>query len=287
MRDRGPKRNRKLKPKKTTRKPRRNPLSFGFIFSIFRIMSLVGFVMILSAGFVFCHDIILQLSYFRIKNVDVTGMTRITRDYVLEKTEIKPGKNIFAVNEPKAKKLLESVAWIESAQVIKKLPGEIGITVNERMPLALIDFDEFYIVDSKGNIFKKFEDGDPDSLPIISGIAYQDTIDPGSEGSYLWKDILAILEKGAEAEAVIPSAKIKRITIDYQMGITISMKDGPLIKMGSKDLDKKLERISKILHDKSNKIDYSTIESINLQNINRIIVGFKKQTPAGADGKEV
>lgn len=280
MRDRGPKKNIKNKPKK----PPRKPLSFGFIFSIFRIMSLLGFVLILSAGFVLCHDIILQLSYLNIKNIEVIGLSRITRDFVLERTEISSGKNIMTVNLTKARKTLESETWIESAEVLMKLPETINIKIKERTATALIDFDEFYIVDSNGKVFKKFEDGDPDNLPIITGLAYQDTVDANSPGNALWVAVLDILKKGAEKDAVIPFGQIKRISADYQMGINVSINDGPLVKLGSSDLDTKLKRISKILYNKNSQIDYSKVESINLQNINRIIVGFKNEKPAGAEG---
>lgn len=283
MRDRGIKKNRKNKPQK----PPRKPLSFGFIFSIFRIMSLVGFVLTLSAGFVFCHDIILQLPYFNIKNIDVTGMSRITRDFILEKTEINSGKNIMRVNPAKAIKILESETWIESAEVSMKMPDTVNINIKERAATALIDFDDFYIVDANGKVFKKLEDGDPDNLPIITGLAYQDTVDANSPGNALWITVQDVLKKGAEQDAVIPVGQIKRISADYQMGINLSLNNGPLIKLGSTDLETKLERISRIMHNKNSRIDYSKIESINLQNIDRIIVGFKKETPAEAEGKEV
>lgn len=283
MRDRGPKKNLKNKPKR----PPRKPLSFGFIFSIFRIMSLVGFVLIISTGFVLCHDIILQLSYLNIKKIEVTGLSRITRNFILEKSGISPGKNIMTVNPTKARKLLESETWIEAAEVLTKLPDTINIKIKERTATALIDFEEFYIVDANGDVFKKFEDGDPDSLPIITGLAYQDTVDANSPGNALWIEVLDILKKGTEKDAVIPFSQIKRISADYQMGINVSINDGPLVKLGSSDLDTKLERISRIFHNKNSQIDYSKVESINLQNINRIIVGFKKEKPAEAEGKEV
>lgn len=54
------------------------------------------------------------------------------------------------------------------------------------------------------------------------------------------------------------------------MGINLfHANNGPLIKLGSTDLETKLERISRIMHNKNSRIDYSKIESINLQNINK------------------
>lgn len=283
MLDKGAKKIRKNKPIK----PARKPLSFGFIFSFFRITSLVGFVLVLSVSFVFCHDIILQLPYFNIKNIDIAGLSRITKDQILEESGMALEKNLLSVNVAKARKTLETETWIESADVSIKLPRTVNITIKERIASALIDLGEFYIVDTKGAVFKKYEKGDPVSLPVITGLSYQDTLDSDSPGNGFWISVMEILKKGTEKDAVIPSSLISSISVDYQMGMNMALLNGPRIKLGTADLDLKLERLSRIMHQNGGRLDYSKIESIDLQNINRIIVGFKKEAPAEAEGKEV
>lgn len=283
MQDRGAKKIKKNKP----RKPPRKPLSFGFIFSIFRILSLLGFVLVLSAGFVFCHDIILQLPYFNIKNIDIAGLSRITKDHILEKSGIAQGMNLFTVNAPKATKTLETEAWIESVDMSITLPGTVSLRIKERDASALIDLGEYYVVDSTGKVFKKYEPGDPEKLPVITGLSYQDTLDTESPGNGFWISVLDLLKKGKEKDALIPAEMIDSISVDYQIGINMALSNGPKIKLGASDLDRKLERLSLIMNHNGVKKDYSKIETIDLQNINRIIVGFKKEAPAEAEGKEV
>ncbi len=279
MRDKEPKKNRKNKP----RKPLRKPLSFGFIFSVFRILSLVGFVLAVSAGFVFCHDVILQLSFLKIKNIEVNGISRIPKSDILEKTGLTVNQNIMTFNNSSARKIIEAEPWIESAEVTRKLPDTVLIDVKEREAIALIYLGEFYVVDSKGNVFKKYEEGDPEDMPVITGLSYQDTIEDNSPGHQMWLSVFEILSKKYD---VMPVKLIRSVSVDYQMGLNITLKDGPLIKLGTDNYNQKYERLSRLMHQNNRIIDYSEIETIDLQNKDRIIVGFKKEKTVEAETTE-
>ncbi len=282
MRDNnGISKNKKNRP----RKPPRKPLSFGFIFSVFRIMSLVGLVFAIATGFIFCHDVILQLSFLKIKDIELNGLSRISKTDILEKTGMKTGRNIMTVNFSAARKLIEAEPWVESVEIRTELPNRVIINIREREAIALIYLGEFYVVDSRGMVFKKYGEGDPEELPVITGLAYQDTVNENAAGNEMWHSILEILTR---KDGVIPASLIKSVSVDYQMGLGLTLRNGPLVKLGTGAYNLKYERLAVLMHQKDRPFDYSQIETIDLQNIDRIIVGFKIAKPAGteAEGKE-
>jgi cell division protein FtsQ len=70
-------------------------------------------------------------------DIEVEGRHRVSRDAILEALGIGSGTPILAVDPVDAKRRLETIAWIRSAAVERRMPDTIYVRLVERRPLAL------------------------------------------------------------------------------------------------------------------------------------------------------
>jgi len=110
-----------------------------------------------------------QCSSFRLRNIKISGC-RITRpDEILSYAGIQKGMNLLQVNLPYTSTRIEQYPYIMSAVVQRKLPETLEIQVKERMPRALIQLDDYYLLDKNAEIFKKAA---PEEMhfPVLTGL---------------------------------------------------------------------------------------------------------------------
>src|SRR2546427_540953 len=69
---------------------------------------------------------------FRLKNVRVTGTSHLSAGQVIEAAGLAKGANVFWLDTGEVQRRVESLNWVESAQVSKTLPGTIAIAIHER-----------------------------------------------------------------------------------------------------------------------------------------------------------
>lgn len=110
----------------------------------------------------------LRSPYFTIRNFEVAGNSRVTRDEIIARSG-QTASNIFAFDLDKASKLLEASPWIETASAKRKLPGTIVLTVVERVPVAFAPAgDTIWLVDASGRVLGK-DDGTWQGLVALTG----------------------------------------------------------------------------------------------------------------------
>lgn len=70
--------------------------------------------------------------FFKIETITVTGNTRYTQEEIIAASGIQTGKNLFLTNVEKAAAQIESgKPYVRTAQIRRKLPASIEITVEE------------------------------------------------------------------------------------------------------------------------------------------------------------
>ena len=78
--------------------------------------------------------------------------------------------NLFSVKLKEVVKRLESHPWIDQVRVRKVFPHKILIQIEERKPMAIIQLEELYYIDTKGEIFSPVGDGDEYNYPYLTGL---------------------------------------------------------------------------------------------------------------------
>ncbi|MDE0779218.1 MAG: FtsQ-type POTRA domain-containing protein [Alphaproteobacteria bacterium] len=77
----------------------------------------------------------------RVQDVVLTGRTRANAEEILSALNLQRGSPIFSVDIDEARERIESLGWIASAEIARRLPDVIFVRVVERKPLAVWQHD--------------------------------------------------------------------------------------------------------------------------------------------------
>jgi len=266
---------------------KRNKMLKRFVFGL-KLMAVGTALVFVSLLFVFSYDFLTQCDYFKAEELMVNGAHRLTQNQVLQQANITTGVNIFSVNLSKVRKRLLAHSWIEDAEVRRELPSGINIRVKEQKPLAVLDLGRKFIINTHGEIFKEMDKADHCSLPMISGLEFSDINVKGESRSIPFDSVMKILGLGQKPESVLPYSLIKKINVDREMGLTIYAFDHIReIKIGYNNYQDKYAMLKDVLFYLEKNGGFSRLESIDLNNLNRIVVNPAKIESAAKDHKEV
>jgi len=266
---------------------RRNRIIMRVIFSI--KTATVGTILLLASFlFIFTYDFITQCDYFKAESLTVTGANRLTDEQVLLQSQITEGVNILSVNLSRVRKRLLAHSWIEEAEVSRELPTGISIRIKEQQPLAILDIGRKFIINTHGEVFKEMDASDHCRLPVIGGLEFSDINVRGESRSVPFNAVMTILALGKKPESVLPCRLIKRIRVDREMGLTIYAFDRiKAIKIGYDDYPNKYEMLKNVLFYLKKNGNFSHLESIDLNNLNRIVVNPARIGSEAGGHKEV
>lgn len=74
---------------------------------------------------------------FGVYEIQITGNRRVPLNTIMAALGIKPGDSIFLVDLPTARAHILALDWIASADVVRRYPDTITVTVVEKRPFAL------------------------------------------------------------------------------------------------------------------------------------------------------
>ena len=243
---------------------------------------------VMALLFIFLHDLITQWDHFNAKTIRITGNRHLTEKQVMEMAGIHTGQNILSVNLGLSRKRLISHGWIADAAVNRKLPDGLGIEIREHEPAAVIATGPGYIMDHRGIVFKKITPGEADNLLIVSGLAYADITTAGPPATPGMKAVVELIELSRRPAAAAMGKWLKKIQVDRETGLTLTI-SGHLetVKIGYSRYAEKLRMLSMIRQFAERSQTFATIETIDLNNTNRIVLGPVMPDPLSVNNKEV
>jgi cell division protein FtsQ len=231
-------------------------------------------VPLLALGFIFTHDLITQWDHLNTKSIHITGHRHLTDAQVLTLAGIEPGQNILSVNLGQARKRLISHGWIADAAVNRKLPDGLGIVIREHTPAAVIDLGPGFLMDARGRVFKKLGSGESGQLPVVAGLDYADLAVGRAPETALMRAVVDLIAMSREATAVIPGKRLQRIQADRETGLTLTLAGQPAtIKIGYDRYPEKLHMLNVISQYTARSPNLTGIESVDLNNTDRIVLG--------------
>ena len=96
---------------------------------------------------------------FATREVEVSGLSRLSREQALAAAGLEIGQNVFEVSPEQARAGLLSHPWVAEAIVSRRLPGSYRVQVREQKPAALLLLERLYLVSEEGSVFKALEAG--------------------------------------------------------------------------------------------------------------------------------
>ena len=247
-------------------------------------------LMAASGAFIFAHDYFTQAGHFQVRQIEVTGMQRLSRHQVLESAGIAPQSNILSVNLATTRKRLLAQPWVAEATVSRQIPSGLHLHINEQRPLALLDMghDQGFLINVAGEVFKRQAPSDNEKLPLIQGLSHADLPVDGKPTTKAFEAVMALMSLLDEDGSPLPLAGIRRIRMDREIGATLYAGQGQrAIKLGFGRYRQKCEALKRLMARLRRNSRLKNYRVIDLYDVNRIVITLASAGPSDADKKEV
>ena len=105
---------------------------------------------------------------FDIKNIEVEGNLKLSKERIISVSTLQNHTNIFKFNSRIVKGKIEEIAYIDNAEITRKFPSTVKIVIEERQPKYMLQFADSYVyINNQGYMLEisneKLE------LPILIG----------------------------------------------------------------------------------------------------------------------
>lgn len=197
---------------------------------------------------------------FEIRQVEVTGATRLTAEQVISLAGVKDGETLLRVDGDEIEKNLMADPWIAGADVSRRLPSTLGITIQERTPAAVVDTGStFWFVEAGGRVLAESIASSATAVPVIRDIP-DFVAEPGSvSASETLRNALRVLT-GLSEELRSTVRTVSAPTVEETALLTAS---GVEIMMGEAvDLPEKSALVSDILAAQGQNVIFIDVRSI-------------------------
>ena len=248
----------------------------NFIEILKRLIS-ITFVILLIFLFLFIGHIlyvrVVEDPFFSVKEIEIKGCKKISSETLRSMAKIDEMPNILTLKLNEIAKRLEIHPWIEDLRIKKLFPNKILIEVKERNPLAIIQLERLYYIDTKGIIFSPVGEMDTYNYPILTGITRERVENRGSPEKDLIKKAIDFL-RFVEQNKIPPLEKISEIHLEDYFGIhCFSTEEGVEVRIGWGHYEEKLRRLSIVWSDikkkglSPNYIDCSDLKRVVVRGI--------------------
>jgi cell division protein FtsQ len=234
-------------------KERREGKGVGKFQGILKKALRIAFHLLLVSFFLFVgHWVYVHLlgdPFFRVREVEVEGYRKVSKETLLSLITIEGMPNLFTVRLREVAKRLESHPWIDHVKVRKVFPNKILIQVEERKPIAILQLEELYYIDHKGEIFSPVGDGDDYNYPFLTGLTRKVLEKDPAEANHLITKALELLSIAGK-EKVSPLEEISEVHMEKAFGVQcFTQTEGLEVRMGWDQFGEKLSRLSLIWSD--------------------------------------
>ena len=128
---------------------------------------------ILLVSMIFAACFFIASVFFEVKNVEVTGTTRYSPEYVASLSGVEPGDKLLFINKIEiSQNIFSELPFVKELKVRRQFPNTVVIEVTERTPAAkLVNGGISYIIDEDAYLLDYTALGDEYTLPEIHGVA--------------------------------------------------------------------------------------------------------------------
>lgn len=137
-----------------------------------RGIKLFGFLASVSftAGFGFPKEFKKVAPYFAVKKVLITGNHLIPSETIRQAMGLSAEESIFSVNTEEIKQTLKNLPNVKKVVVRKLFPDIIGVRLEDRIPVAVLEGDNPVLVDKEGIVLEFDLSVGKVDLPVLTGI---------------------------------------------------------------------------------------------------------------------
>src|SRR5262245_56581276 len=111
----------------------------------------------LAWGIIIVYHLVLEAEYFRVRTIDITGLTMLTREEVLYLLGITEETTSWQLDLPRMGTRMLHHPYIKSVALRREFPNTLRVTVRERTPYLMVrSHDQRMLVDEEGVVLRTF-----------------------------------------------------------------------------------------------------------------------------------
>lgn len=280
------------KPIRKNRYKKNNEKRYKAIKWAIKIVLMTGLIALViglqSIVFISGYKMLTDTPYLKANRIEIGGNRFLSDTQIQDLAGISIGTNLFSVNLSLIQKKLMQHPWIFDASVRRDIPDTFIIHVKEHEPLAILDFGKKYLMNKKGQVFKKLDENNLKDLPIIHGLNVSDIHIEKKKSKASIQEIISFLKVVNRVKTILTKYKIEKIIMDEEMGLSIQLTDNlKMIRLGHENYQAKLDRLKQVLALLDHQQDIKDFKTIDINDPNRIVVLPVKSKNPGGKGKEV
>ena len=242
----------------------------------FGLLTLAG----LCLGLVVLYHQLLTSNLFCIKdinNIEIEGAKRLSRSLVLEQAKVGPGASLLAIRPGQVERALMAHPWIAKAEVSRKWPHSLHLQIQERDPVALVQFGEDLLyMDRQGMIFKPLSPGDPHNFPVITGLTPEQFRHPAGDLPQIMTQTFQLMDVLKKTSPPLNLENISEIHVDLERGFTLYANGvGVALDLGFQEHSDKLQKFAQLWPVLVQKGFMTKVGRINLNYPHRALVTLK------------
>jgi len=219
---------------------------------------------------------------FRVESsqqIDVSGTHNVSRSQIVETFGADIGRNVFFIPVDDRKRQLERIPWVQSAAVMRLLPNQLSVAIEERKPLAFVQVgSRILLIDGDGVLLDLPASSRAKySFPIIVGMAEAEPHSTRAARMKIYAELVHELDSGGARYSEDLSEVDLRDPEDVK--ITVADDDGAvLVHLGDSNF---LEHYKTyISHIQGWRQQYHKVEAVDLRFDRQIIVQPETSTSA-------
>ncbi|MDR1467061.1 MAG: FtsQ-type POTRA domain-containing protein [Oscillospiraceae bacterium] len=206
-----------------------------------------GIVIFLIFSVYFCF-----VNIFKIKEIEVCGNNRYTKEEIIEKINFKGEENLVLYDSKDTKEKIEkNLPYIDNIEICKNMPNKLVLKVKESKPIAVFGNDDrFFIIDSSLKILECIKEPNKEITTIIGLKVEKESI--GSKLCFENKNQGTILHElmcALQKNEILHSTN--EINIENTEKITFKYKERVDVILGSNhQIERKIATAKEILENK-------------------------------------
>ena len=179
-------------------------------------------------------------SIFRFREVVILGKpARLSELDLVKRMGVERGSSLLTLRLAPIRENLLKFPWIDQVTLAKAYPGRLIVSLREQEPVVLVERGGLYLVNRRGELFKKVASGDPRDFPVVTGWR-----DPQRD---LLLSFIRIAESFQERE-LLRTVGLSEIHWDEKQGATLyTMRPVIKVALGQKEWERRLEKLEQIL----------------------------------------
>jgi cell division protein FtsQ len=243
---------------------------------VFGALSLAG----VCLGLVVLYHQLLTCNLFCIKdinNIEIEGAKRLSRSLLLQQSKLVAGASLLAIQPAQVERALMAHPWIAKAEVSRKWPHSLHLKVQERDPVALVQFgEELLYMDRQGMIFKPLDPGDPHNFPVITGLTPEKFRHSPGDLPEVVAQAFQLMDVLKTTPPPLNLENISEIHVDLERGFTLYANGVAVaLDLGFQEYSEKLQKFSQLWPVLVHKGLLTKVGRINLNYPRRALVTLK------------